>query len=131
MQISRALQDELLAAAHAEAPNECCGFIELDGEAAAAYWPIPNDAASPLRFEMNGQALFDAYKEIVLERGLGLAIFHSHTRSAPYPSQTDLNFAEKWPETPWVIAGVAKGASELRAYTIDGSRVEELAVATG
>ena len=27
------------------------------------------------------------------------AIYHSHTRSEPYPSQTDVNFAAHWPGT--------------------------------
>ena len=32
------------------------------------------------------------------------AIYHSHTRSAPYPSQTDINLAF-YPEAVYVIVG--------------------------
>lgn len=130
MQIPPALTEELMVAARAEAPNECCGFVGIDGDRAVRYWPVTNDAASPLRFEMSTKEYHFAVAEIE-ELGLVIGIFHSHTRSPAYPSQTDVNFAELWPKSPWIIAGVAKGASELRAYAIDGSRVEELPVENG
>jgi proteasome lid subunit RPN8/RPN11 len=129
MQIPRALADELLETARSEAPNECCGLVGVDGAAVVAYWPVVNDAASPLRFEMNPRDQLRAFQEIE-ERGLEVSIFHSHTRSPAYPSQTDVNFAGLWPGATWIIAGVAKGASELRAYAIDGPKVEELDVET-
>ncbi len=36
-------------------------------------------------------------------------IYHSHTRSEPYPSQTDVNFAAHWPGVEWLIVGLAGG----------------------
>src|SRR5204862_75077 len=59
-----------------------------------------------------------------LEHG---AIYHSHTRSAPYPSQTDINFAELWPGVEWIIVGLADGEPEVRSYLIsrDGT-VQEM-----
>ena len=39
------------------------------------------------------------------------AIYHSHTRSEPYPSQTDINFAANWPGVEWLIVGVRKAAA--------------------
>jgi proteasome lid subunit RPN8/RPN11 len=124
VRISAELRDELLAAARAEAPNECCGLLGLRDDAAARYWPVANDAASPLRFEMNGAEQYAAWKAIE-DEGLELAIFHSHTRSAPRPSQTDINMAALWPGSPWIIAGVS-GEPELRAWRIDGATVEEI-----
>ena len=35
------------------------------------------------------------------------AIYHSHIRTAPYPSQTDINFAANWPGVEWIIVGLA------------------------
>ncbi len=130
MEIPPELAAELLAAARAEAPNECCGLVGLEGGAAVGHWPVANDAASPLRFEMNPLEQLRAFQEIE-DRGLGLAIFHSHTRSPAYPSQTDVNFAALWPGSPWIIAGVAGGAAELRAFAIDAGEIEELVVSSG
>jgi [CysO sulfur-carrier protein]-S-L-cysteine hydrolase len=133
--ISRALLDELIAHAREEAPNECCGVVAVDaersesGQPARAAWVrrAVNAAASPLRFEVDGRELLRAIDEI--ERSgteLG-AIYHSHTRTAPYPSQTDLNFAVNWPGVEWIIVGLATdSAPEVRSYVIDDGDVREV-----
>jgi proteasome lid subunit RPN8/RPN11 len=55
------------------------------------------------------------------------AIYHSHTRSAPYPSQTDINFAAGWPGVQWLIVGLRRGGEpQLRCYRIDDGRVTEV-----
>ena len=56
-------------------------------------------------------------------RQLG-AIYHSHTRSAPYPSQTDINLAF-YPEALYVIVGVAGDDPDVRAFRIVGGEVSE------
>lgn len=87
-----------------------------------------NEAASPLRFEISGKALLtqlDAIEDAGHELG---AIYHSHTRSAPYPSQTDINFAAGWPGIEWLIVGVADGATEVKSYLIDDGEVREVPV---
>ena len=54
------------------------------------------------------------------------AVYHSHTRSAPYPSQTDINFSQNWPGIEWIIVGLAGDEPEVRSYTIDGGTVTEV-----
>jgi proteasome lid subunit RPN8/RPN11 len=133
--ISRALLDELIAHALEEAPNECCGIVSVDAGAtngqprAARVHRAVNAAASPLRFEVDGRELLGAIDDIERAgRELG-AIYHSHTRSAPYPSQTDINFAVNWPGVEWIIVGLAGGEQpEVRSYLIDGAEVTEVGV---
>jgi [CysO sulfur-carrier protein]-S-L-cysteine hydrolase len=88
-----------------------------------------NTAASPLRFEVDGRELLGLIDEIEgAGRELG-AIYHSHTRSAPYPSQTDINFAANWPGVEWIIVGVAEPAApQLRSYLIADGRVREVPI---
>ncbi len=50
------------------------------------------------------------------------AIYHSHTRTEPYPSQTDINLAF-YPEALYVIVGLAGDEPDVRAYTIRDGRV--------
>jgi proteasome lid subunit RPN8/RPN11 len=137
--ISRALLDELIAHAREEAPNECCGIVAVeldpsDGEPARAarVHRAVNTAASPLRFEVDGLELLHTIDEIEdAGRELG-AIYHSHTRSAPYPSQTDINFAVNWPGVEWIIVGLADGAEpEVRSYLIDRGQVREVELRDG
>jgi [CysO sulfur-carrier protein]-S-L-cysteine hydrolase len=127
MRIARDLIDEIIAHARAEAPNECCGMIAArDGRAVEVY-PARNQAASPLRYEI-GPAEQLAIQQQIDGAGHELgAIYHSHTRSAPYPSQTDINLAFH-PDSVYVIVGLAgpNGANaEVRAYTIRGGMVSE------
>lgn len=122
MRISRPLYDELVAHAVADAPNECCGMIaSRDGEAVTVY-RATNAAASPLRYEIDGAEQYRIQMAID-DAGLELgAIYHSHTRSEPYPSQTDINLAF-YPEAIYVIVGVAAEEPEVRAYTIRDGQV--------
>jgi proteasome lid subunit RPN8/RPN11 len=134
--IARALLDELIAHARTEAPNECCGVVAVAAArsqggalSAARVHPVVNTAASPLRFEVDGKELLGLIDTIERDgQELG-AIYHSHTRTAPYPSQTDINFAANWPGVEWIIVGLADGEeAEVRSYLIAGGRVEEVAV---
>ena len=106
MELSQALVDELIAHAREDAPNECCGLIGgVDGVADTVH-RVENAAASPLRFEMEPQAQYNAYKAIEDAGKELLAIYHSHTRSAAYPSQTDVNQALAWPDPIWLIVSL-------------------------
>ena len=124
MRIARSLYDELIAHARADAPNECCGMIaSRDGEAVAVH-RARNAAASPLRYEIDGReqlSILDTIEDGGLELG---AIYHSHTRSAPEPSQTDVNLAF-YPESLYVIVGVKDDVPDVRAWQIVDGVVSE------
>jgi [CysO sulfur-carrier protein]-S-L-cysteine hydrolase len=124
MQISRQLYDEMVAHAQADAPDECVGMIAArDGEAVELH-RAENAAHSPLRYEIDGAEQYRIQMAID-DAGLDLgAIYHSHTRSAPYPSQTDINLAF-YPDALYIIVGVAGDEPEVRAYTIRDGQVAD------
>jgi proteasome lid subunit RPN8/RPN11 len=128
--IARALLDELIAHAREDAPNECCGVVAVtpgDPVSATRVHRALNAAASPLRFEVDGLELLHTIEAIEADGSELGAIYHSHTRSAPYPSQTDINFAANWPGVEWIIVGVAGGEEpEVRSYLVDGGNIEEV-----
>jgi proteasome lid subunit RPN8/RPN11 len=135
MDISQELLEQILTHAREEAPNECCGVVAVapvsEGTPACAVrvHRAVNTAASPLRFEISGlevMGLLDSIEGDGLEIG---AIYHSHTRTAPYPSQTDINFAVNWPGVEWIIVGLAdSSAPEIRSYLIEKGAVREVEV---
>lgn len=132
MLIVRDLLGELIAHAREDAPNECCGVVAVtpgDPVRATRVHRALNTAASPLRFEVDGLELLHTIEAIEADGSELGAIYHSHTRSAPYPSQTDINFAANWPGVEWIIVGLAGGEDpEVRSYLIDDSKVEEVPV---
>jgi proteasome lid subunit RPN8/RPN11 len=130
MRIARELYDEMVAHARAEAPNECCGMIASRAGEAVTIYPAANAAASPLRYEIDGAEQFRIQMAID-DAGHDLgAIYHSHTRSAPYPSQTDINLAF-YPDTLYVIVGLSAGDPEVRAFTIRCGQVSEAELVVG
>ena len=124
MRISRELLDDVIAHARADAPNECCGMIASRNGEAVAVHRARNRAASPLRYEIDGMEQYkiqSAIEDAGLELG---AIYHSHTRSAPEPSQTDINLAF-YPEALYVIVGLEHDAPDVRAWTIVDGQVSQ------
>jgi proteasome lid subunit RPN8/RPN11 len=127
MRIAADLLDQLIAHAKAEAPNECCGMIASTGDEAIRVYPARNAAASSLRYEIDGLEQYRIQMEIE-ENGWELgAIYHSHTRSEPYPSQTDVNLAF-YPESLYIIVGVADAEPDVRAFRIVERNVEAVAL---
>jgi proteasome lid subunit RPN8/RPN11 len=132
MVIAQELLDDVIAHAREEFDAECCGTIAYAGDgsesqqAAVAVRRATNVFASPKRFEIDGKELLRTLGEFD-EQGWELgAIYHSHTHTPPYPSQTDINFAANWPGLEWVIVGLGGDEPEVRCYFIDGAAVREV-----
>jgi [CysO sulfur-carrier protein]-S-L-cysteine hydrolase len=130
MRIAQSLIDEMVAHAREDLPNECCGMIGgRDGEATEVV-RVVNSAASPLRYEMDPQGQYDALKSIEDGGGELLGIYHSHTKSAAYPSQTDVNQAVAWPEQVYVIVSLADPeAPDVKAYLLNDLKIADVEIA--
>jgi len=126
VRISQALVDEMVAHAREDLPNECCGMVAgFDGEATDVI-RVENAAASPLRYEMEPKAQYEAWKSIEDEGKQLLAIYHSHTKSAAYPSQTDVNQAVAWPDQVYVIVSLADpDAPDVKGYLLKELKVAD------
>ncbi len=129
MRIARGLLDEIVAHAVRDAPDECCGVIAGRDGGATAVHATENVVASPFRFEIDGLELMRLIDGIEAAGDELAAIYHSHTRSDPFPSQTDLNFAALWPGVEWLIVGVPKrGDPTVRHYRIEDGTISEAAL---
>ncbi len=127
MRISARIYEDMVSHALEDAPDECCGMVSADaGEAVAAY-RITNSAHSPLRYEMDPREQLKIEFGEIYDKDLEVGIvYHSHTRSAPYPSQTDINLATH-PDAIYVIVGVKDPNNpEVKGYTIRDGEVAEV-----
>jgi proteasome lid subunit RPN8/RPN11 len=137
MKITHDLLNEVIEHALADPKNEVCGVVAVELNGTGVDQPARavdvhralNVHVSPLRFEIDPSELLELYNSIEAA-GLTLgAIYHSHVRSKPYPSQTDIGFAANWPAVEWVIVGLADGrAPEVRSYLIEDGQVREVAL---
>jgi proteasome lid subunit RPN8/RPN11 len=131
MRIAESLVDEIVAHAREDLPNECCGMVGgADGEARTVY-RAANAEASPLRYSIDAKEQFRLMRAI---EGAGeelTAIYHSHTKSPAYPSQTDVNLAG-WPDAVYLIVSLADlDAPDLKGFWIGDGKIEEAELVVG
>ncbi len=127
MRLPGAVKDEIVAHSREDAPNECCGLIGgRDGEATTVY-RARNAFASPTRYHVDDGDLFRIVEREIPAAGEDLVgIYHSHLVSEAYPSQTDINLADGWPDPLYLICSLADPDEPvLRAFAIRGGEVEE------
>ena len=138
MRISSELLDELVAHALEDPANEVCGVLATeptqpgreggeDAPRALRVFRARNAHASPLKFEIPPRELLELSNACEKLGELG-AIYHSHVRSEPFPSQTDINFAANWPGVEWIIVGLAGAEPQVRSYLIEHGEVREVAL---
>ncbi|HTA36535.1 MAG TPA: M67 family metallopeptidase [Solirubrobacteraceae bacterium] len=138
MKIAADLLGQIVAHALELPREEVCGVVavrpldpdDVDGEKLATrVHRAENVHASALKFEIAPMELY-ALNEAIEDEGAEIgAIYHSHVRSEPYPSQTDIGFAAGWPGLEWIIVGLASGEQpNVRSYVIDGADVREVAL---
>ena len=99
-------------------------MLAAQGDAVVEVHRVTNVEKSSLRFVMDPQEQFNAYNEIE-SAGLDVVIYHSHPRTEPRPSQTDIGFAKEWPGVLWAIVGLGGPEPEVRLWQIDDGEVIE------
>ncbi len=126
MRIARTLLEEIASHAREEVPNECCGMVAgVDGKATRVY-RARNAEASPLRYAVDPTDQFRIITKIEEGGEDVAAIYHSHTKSAAEPSQTDINLAQNWPDPVYLICSLAETEPVVRGFRIRDGRVEEV-----
>jgi proteasome lid subunit RPN8/RPN11 len=127
VRIAQDLIDEIVAHSRDDLPNECCGLIGgNDGEMTSIH-RARNAAATWLRYEVHPSDQFRIMERIE-EAGEDLVgIYHSHTKSEAYPSQTDINLADGWPDPLYLICSLEHPDDPVvRAFAIRDGAVEEV-----
>lgn len=117
--------DEMAAHAREDAPNECCGMVGGRDGTAATLYRAANAEASPFRYSIDAAEQFRLMREIEKAGEELVGIYHSHTKSAAYPSQTDVNLAG-WPDAVYLIVSLADPERpELKGYWIRDGEISD------
>ena len=119
--MSRDHWDALVAHAREDAPNECCGYMQVDDGNVTQVWRSRNGRASPYGYELDADSLLAANN--LDWDGHGVGIYHSHPKSPAEPSQTDINLAT-YPHWRYLIVSLEK-EPVVRVWRIADGRVEE------
>ena len=109
-----------------EFPNEACGVIAAAAGVPVRVFTMTNADASPATYRLDGLEQLRVFDQID-EQGWELwAIYHSHTHSEAYPSETDVRLA-LYPEARYLVVGLAdRRHPVMRSFSIvEGAVTEE------
>jgi [CysO sulfur-carrier protein]-S-L-cysteine hydrolase len=133
MNIAADLLEEIVAHALENPKIECCGLVAVEPRSdngpktAMRVYRAENIHATALKFEIDPMEQYRLTEEIEAEGWEIGALYHSHVRSEPKPSQTDISFAQYLGNIEWIIVGLAADKEpEVRSYLITGSDVREV-----
>ena len=135
LKIPRRLLAEMIAHALEDDPEECCGLLLGRGGNAKSARRMRNAHKNKIsRYTMDPMELMEAQREAD-ERGEEfVAIYHSHTFTQGYPSETDVNNAVEsgWTDPYYVLVSlVEKTRPVVRGYRIsERGEVEEVVIRT-
>lgn len=120
---------ELVEHAQAEYPKECCGILAGPPSEPQQLFRLTNTDPDPvMRYNADPRELKRVYDAVFEKDWVFVAIYHSHTHSPAFPSQTDVERAYE-PEAVYVLVSLAdRQRPDLRAFRILDGRIEELPV---
>jgi proteasome lid subunit RPN8/RPN11 len=125
MQLDRIFFDEMVEHGLAAFPNESCGLLAGKEGRPVKFFPMTNRDASPVTYRLDPKEqlhVFDALDEQGWEL---LGIFHTHTHSEAYPSETDRTQAF-YPEAEYLVMSLSDRADPvLRSFRIEDDEIVE------
>jgi proteasome lid subunit RPN8/RPN11 len=126
IQLEHRFRDEIVQQALEEFPNEACGLIAAKEGTPVRLYRMRNADESATTYRLDPKEQLRVFDEIE-DEGLDLyAIYHSHTHSEAYPSETDRRQAF-YPEAYYLLVSLTDRVEpELRGFRIlDGEVTEE------
>ena len=130
LQIERQFVDEMIAHARQAMPDECCGILAGAEGGVSKVYRMANVEASPFRFSMDPLEIMKVDQEAG-ENGWELTvIYHSHTHSEAYPSDTDVRIAggtnELWPDVRYILVSLMEPENpSVRLFSINHGDISE------
>lgn len=120
--ITRTDLDHIVADAHSRLPAEACGLIAgsiIEGGAQVQkIYPLANLDASASHFSLSPEDQFDVISDIRKNGFTLLGNYHSHTKTAPFPSPEDIRLAYDH-DAYYLILSLEFDTPELKAFRLD------------
>lgn len=126
--IRRELLEAVIAHARRDHPQEACGVLAgpADADQPLRFIPLANAARSATVYEVDATDRLRLYRELEARAEEPVVIYHSHTASPAYPSDTDVAFAAHFQAHYLLVSTRHPDIEEVRSYRIvDGQVTEE------
>jgi len=117
IKIPKPIYNSIVEHARKEAPLECCGILGGKDGMVEKVFELRNEEQSPVRYSMSPQDQLRVFDEMDRESLEMVAIYHSHTHTLSYPSETDVRLAF-YPEVTSVIISLKEETPVVKAFRI-------------
>ncbi len=125
IEIPADIREAMISHAKQELPNEACGLLAGRDGRVEHFYPMRNADDSEVTYRLDPTEQLHVFNELEEKEWELLGIFHSHTHSRAYPSETDRRQAF-YPEAHYIVVSLAnRDAPDLRAFFIDEAKVDE------
>jgi len=123
--ISNLFRENLVQHANKQEPYEACAILlgNTDEETweTTEIFLTENTDKSEINFTISNEQLLEGYNMAEEEKLSVVGIFHSHPKSEPSPSNTDVQFMKVNP-VPWVIySGLT---NDMKAYLLESKVIQ-------
>jgi proteasome lid subunit RPN8/RPN11 len=125
LEIDRGFFEEMVEHGLAGFPNEACGLLAGKEGRPVKFFAMRNQDASPVSYRLDPKEQLQVFTEVDDEGWELLGIFHTHTHSEAYPSETDLKQAF-YPEATYLVMSLSDRSNPvLRGFAIQDGAIAE------
>ena len=117
IKIPESIYQQMVEHAKRESPLECCGILGGKSHTVEKVFELNNAEKSPVRYMMAPQEQLKAFEEMEKDAIEMVAIYHSHTHTIPFPSETDVKLAF-YPEVSSIIISLKEKDPVVKAFRI-------------
>jgi len=130
LRIPQPIYQRMLDHAKREWPLECCGILSGKEKTVQKAFELKNSEESPLLYSMSPQEQMRVFEEMEQESMEMVAIYHSHPKTIPFPSETDVKLTF-YPDVSSVIISLEEKENPvMKAFQISKEAIylEEIKV---
>ncbi len=118
LRIPKTIYQEMLEHARREWPLECCGILSGKEKTVQKAFELKNTEESPVLYSMSPQDQIKVFEEMEKDSMEMIAIYHSHPKTIPFPSETDVKLAF-YPDVSSVIISLKEEENPvMKAFQI-------------
>jgi proteasome lid subunit RPN8/RPN11 len=130
IRIPKPIYNAIVDHARKESPLECCGILGGRDGTVEKVFELSNAEKSSIRYSMSPQEQLKVFEEMERETLEMVGIYHSHTHTIPFPSETDVKLAF-YPEVFSVIISLKEEKNpQVKAFRIQEEAIypEEIVI---
>lgn len=118
IRIPKSIYNNMIEHAIREAPLECCGILAGKDSTVQKAYELMNVEQSAVRYLMSPSEQMKVFEEMERVSMDMLAIYHSHTHTIAFPSETDVSLAF-YPGVASIIISLKDEVPVIKAFKIE------------